>query len=59
MCVCVCVCGPYVGSQGKEVVCMCNQITGGPVYLKEIDFADVAIWLRGSLRVFVRVWPVP
>ena len=43
VCVCVCVCvscvyvrGQSVGDEAKEVMCMCNQIAGGKVYLDGI-----------------------
>ena len=57
MCVCVCVCvccicsqakdvvSRYVGSRVKDVVSICNQITGGSVYLDKIGQPDVAIYM--------------
>ena len=45
MCVCVCVCvASLLEVRLRKLVCMCNQIPGGTVYLNEMDSL---VWLDG------------
>ena len=44
--------GQSVGSQAKEVVCICDQIPGGTVHRNEIDCVAVVRWLT---RLFARL----